>query len=453
MPWSPVNNQQYERAVGENETFIKIVGDAGLPFNREHWALHASAAITPLGALAQEDLARVLRDAWKVMRFHHPTIAAYIVDEIRYVYDVPNSDALEKWASETFTVTENKTADEVIASITTTLGPYATMTYLPRTGEVLFRSQHWRTDGVGVFILIDEFLALVAQSPPVDASSLPWGEETVRLAPPIEEAAETPVNPSEEDKRIGQQCVATFGHAVGAIGIVSRAPVDTRPGGTRTARLYLTEEETKTVVQACKNKQVSVTSAVHASVAAANYAMAAPEDRNKHYTSTIRYSFRRFLPNPYSSRQYASTIFTTGWLFPVSADSSWIERARAYHYEYQKGLSPAFISAHREYAIGLCNLLRSLPAGAPSPTDVDISSIGVIEKYVARERGTPERGIRIGQASLGLDMVNRQCVCFLYTFRDQLSLGLVYNEAFYEKASMDSFVEIVKDSLLRELTS
>ncbi|QKX58649.1 uncharacterized protein TRUGW13939_05776 [Talaromyces rugulosus] len=450
MPWSPVNDKKYERAVGENETFIKILGDASHPLNREHWSINAVAAITPLGSFAQEDLCLVLRDAWKALRFHHPTIAAYIVDE-RYVYDVPDGVALEKWASETFQVIEDKTADEVIAS-TATLCPYATVTYLPQTGEVLLHTQHWRTDGVGVFILLDEFLALVAQSP-VDVSSLPWGEETARLAPSIEEAAGISLNPSEEDKRIGQQCVASFGHAVGAVGTVSRAPLETQPGGTRSARLFFTEEETKTVIQACKSQNISVTSAVHASVAAANYALAGPEDQKKHYTSTIRYSFRRFLPKPYSGREYASTIFTTGWMFPVSADSSWTERARAYHDEYHKGLSPDFISAHREYAIGLCNLLRSLPVGAPSPTDVDISSLGVLENFVARERGTAERGIRIGQLSLGLDMVNRQCGCYVWTFRDQLCLNLVYNEAFYDKASMDSFIEIVKDSLLRELTS
>jgi hypothetical protein len=71
----------------------------------------------------------IASDAWKAPRFHHPAIATYIVDE-RYVYDAPDGVALEKWASETFQVIENKTADEVIAS-TATLCPYATVTYLP----------------------------------------------------------------------------------------------------------------------------------------------------------------------------------------------------------------------------------------------------------------------------------------------------------------------------------
>ncbi|KAJ4246854.1 hypothetical protein NW762_013406 [Fusarium torreyae] len=450
MAWSRVHETRYKRTLGENETFIKIIGDAAHPLNREHWAINFLAAITPLGSLAQEDLSWLLREAWKTLRFHHPTIAAYILDESDYIYDVPDTLALEQWARETFRVVEDKTAEEVIAS--TTLCPYATMTYLPKTGEILGHSQHWRTDGVGVLMLMDDFLTLVAQYPR-DASSLPWGEEAVRLTPPIEEAAGLSASPSEEDKRLGQECVATFGHAVGAIGIVSQAPADAVPGGTHIASLHLTEEETSVVVRACKAKNLSVTAAVHASVAAANYALAASEDRGKHYTSTIRYNFRSFLPEPYSGREYASTIFTTGWMVPVPAESSWAERAKFYHTEYRKGLSPAYISAHREYATGLCNLLLSLPVGAPSPTDVDISSLGVAENFIAREKGTAERGVRIERLSISLEMVNRQCVCHVWTFRNQLCLNLTYNHAFHDKADMDTFVKTVRDSLLQEVTA
>jgi hypothetical protein len=451
MPWSEVSKGRYERAIGENETFIKILADAARPLNREHWAINSVVAVTPIGTLAHENLSSVFREAWKALRFDHPTIAAYIVDETTYVYDVPDSAALEKWASETFRVVEDKTADEMIACLTP--GPYATMTYLPKTRELLGHCQHWRTDGVGGFILMDDFLALAARSSPPDASTLRWGEETARLAPSIEDAANAPVNPSTDDKQLGEKCVGTFGAAAGAIGIASRASAETLPGGTRIARLHLTEEETSAAVRACKARKISVTAAVHASIAAANYALAASEEKGKHYTSTIRYSFRPFLPKPYSGREYASAIFTTGWMFAVPAESSWDERAKMYHEEYHKGLSPAYISAHREYALGLCNLLRNMPQGAPSPTDVDISSIGVAERLLGREKGTAERGLRVDQVSGGLEMVNRQCVCHVWTFRDQLCLNLVYNEAFYDEADMEAFVKVVRDSLLQELTA
>jgi hypothetical protein len=448
MSWSKVSEQRYERPLGENETFIKILGDAARPFNREHWAINIIAAVTPLGSLAKENQSSLFREAWKALRFRHPTIAAYIVDETKYVYDIPDLTALEKWTAETFQVIEDKTADEVIAS--TTRVPYATMTFLPQTGELLGHWQHWRTDGIGGLILMDDFLDLATQSA-LDTSSLPWGEETVRLAPCVEEASSSFITSEKQDKQLAQQYVARFGHTAGAIGIASRAPAETSPGGTCISRLHLTEQETKAVVQGCKARKLSVTAAVHASIAGANYALATADDQNKHYTSTIRYSLRPFLPEPYCGRQYASTIFTTGWMFPVSSESSWSDRAKAYHDEYRKGLSHAYISAHREYAIGLCDLLRSLPKNTPSSTDVDISSLGVCERFVAREKGTAERGIRIDRVSGGLDMINRQSVCHVWTFRDQLCLNLVYNEAFYDKAEGDSFLQIVKNSLLHEL--
>ena len=150
-----------------------------------------------------------------------------------------------------------------------------------------------------------------------------------------------------------------------------------------------------------------MTAAVHASIAAANYVFAASEDKGKHYTSTIRYSFRPFLPKPYSGREFASTIFTTGWMLAVPAESSWDKRAKTYHEEYHKGLSPEYISAHREYALGLCNLLRNMPQGAPPPTDVDISSMGVAERLMEREKGTAERGLRVDRVSGGLEIVNK----------------------------------------------
>ena len=451
MPWSEVSKGRYERAVGENETFIKLLADAARPLNREHWAINVVVAVTPIGTLAQEDLSSLFREAWKALRFKHPTIAAYIVDEATYVYEVPDSAALEKWASETFHVVEDRTADEVIACMMP--GPYATMTYLSKTHELLGHSQHWRTDGVGGFILMDDYLALAAQSSPQDTSTLDWGEETTRLAPSIEDAANMPVNPSAEDKQMGEKCVGTFGLSAAAIGIASRASAETLPAGTRIARLHLTEVETSGAVQACKARKISMTAAVHASIAAANYALATPEDKGKHYTSTIRYSFRSFLPQPYSGREYASTIFTTGWMFAAPAESSWDERAKMYHEEYHKGLSPEYISAHREYALGLCNLLRNTPQGAPSPTDVDISSLGVAEKLMGREKGTAERGLRVDRVSGGLEMVNRQCVCHVWTFRDQLCLNLMYNEAFYHKTEMEAFVKVIRDSLLQELTA
>ena len=53
--------------------------------------------------------------------------------------------------------------------------------------------------------------------------------------------------------------------------------------------------------------------------------------------------------------------------------------------------------------------------------------------------------------SVGVEVLTRQCVCFVWTFREILNLNLVYNQSFHDEKEMDAFVRIVKEILMREL--
>lgn len=449
MTWSKIGPGSYQRPIGENELFIKLVGDPGHALSREHWAINSIANFQPTGALAQEDLPFLFLQAWKSLRFDHPSISAYVLNDKTLAYDVPDSAALDKWASETFHVITDKTADEAITSLKPS--PYATLTYLPKTNELLGHTAHWRTDGIGVLILLDHFLSLVTNPSLPKPSTLPWGQESSRLAPSVEEAANMPLHPSPADEALGQKCVETFYAAAGAVGIKYSGTTDTPPAGTRSARLHLSEAETTAMVQACKNRDLSVTAAVHAAVASANYAMATKENVGKHYTSTVRFSLRPYLPLPFSGPEYASGLYTTGWMKAVPATASWGEKAQAYQEEYRRGLSNDYISAHREYARRLGALIRDMPQGGEPPSDVDISSIGVAEKLIARDKGTSERGVRVKKVSVGVEILTRQSVCFVWTFREKLFLNVVYNESFHEQVEMEQFARTVKEILQREL--
>ena len=56
MPWSEVAPRTFERAVGENELFIKLIGKSGHTLGREHWAINSIASFKILGSLQNEDL-------------------------------------------------------------------------------------------------------------------------------------------------------------------------------------------------------------------------------------------------------------------------------------------------------------------------------------------------------------------------------------------------------------
>ena len=428
--------------------FIKLIGDSGHTLGREHWAINSIASFKTLGSLQNDDLSTLFLNAWKILRFHHPSIAVQAANDTSLIYNVPDAAALHQWATETFQVIENKTAEELIPNIKPNSS--ATLTYLPASNEILGHTAHWRTDGVGVLLLIDLFFE-VATSPTLpDPDTLIWGQETARLAPAIEEVADIPIAPTDAIKTLSQKHVETFYQAAGAVGIPYKSEV-TVPGGTHSSRLVFSPSETNLVASQCKAKGFSVTSAVHASVAATNYALASLENKDKHYTSTVRFSFRPYLPKPYSTPAYASALYTTGWMRTVPASASWIENARAYNDEYRKGLNKEFINSHREYALGLCDLIRNMPQPQEPPSDVDISSIGIAESLIERVKGTQDRGVEVQSVFVGVEILTRQCVCFVWTFRDQLNLNMVYNEVFHDERDTALFLQTLKEIIIKEL--
>ncbi|KAI1075558.1 hypothetical protein F5B20DRAFT_559375 [Whalleya microplaca] len=455
MTWQETHQQGvFSRSIGENETFIKLVGDAGLPLKREHWAINSAATIVPTGTFVSSDLGAHFRLAWAHLCFQHPSIAVEVAaDDTKFIYTVPaDGAALETWVSRTFSVATgaNSSAD-VIPTFQPT--PYAKLVYIPRSGELLGHTAHWRTDGIGVLLLLDALLALAcASSTLADPASLAWGTEIVRLAPAVEEAAAIPKESTPELKERGAALVGTFSHAVGAIGIPYLGDAATLPTGTRSVALRFSEATTEKVVAACKARCISVTAAVHASVAGANYALAHAASRGKHYASTIRFALRPYLPDPYSTPAFAAGLYTTGWIKRVESRASWTERLKAYQDEYRKGITRDFLDSHREYAAQLAELIRNLPqSGDQPPSDVDISSIGIADKMIRRSYGTSDAGFAVNAISVGVEILSQQAVTFVWTFRDQLNLSAVYNESFHSADQMSQFVSAVRSQLLEGL--
>ncbi|KAI1400262.1 hypothetical protein F4819DRAFT_497477 [Hypoxylon fuscum] len=455
MSWQETSQKGiFSRSMGENETLTKLSGDAGLPLNRENWAINSTATVVPTGSFVSADLAARFRNAWAHLRFQHPSIAAEVApDDTSIIYTVPaDRVALDDWVSRTFSVASdaNSSADVIPAFHPT---PYAKLVYIPRSGELLGHTAHWRMDGIGVILLLDALLA-IASSPSslADPASLSWGTEIERLAPAVEVAATIPKESTPELRERGAALVGTFAHAAGAIGIPYLGGAATLPGGTRNAALTFSPTTTEKIVAACKARNVSVTAAVHASVAGANYALASTALVNKHYASTVRFTLRPYLPEPYSTSAFATGLYTMVWMKRVESEASWAERLQDYQAEYRKGVTREFLDSHREYAAQLGALIRNLPqGGGQPPSDVDISSIGIAEKLIRRSYGTTEAGFEVKAVSVGVEILSRQAVTFVWTFRDQLNFSAVYNESFHSADQMNQFVATVRSQLLEGL--
>ncbi|CAJ2512710.1 Uu.00g008290.m01.CDS01 [Anthostomella pinea] len=191
------------------------------------------------------------------------------------------------------------------------------------------------------------------------------------------------------------------------------------PAGTYSAAFAFSAATTEKIVAACKERSISVTSAVHASVAGANFALADAAARDKHYTSTVRFSLRPHLPEPYSTPAFAAGLYTTGWMKRVEPQASWAQHAQDYEDEYRKGVTRDFLDAHR----------------------------GAVATH-QRSYGTPEAGFQVKAVSVGVEILFRQAVTFVWTFRNQLNLSVVYNESFHSADQMSQFVEKFSSLLL-----
>jgi hypothetical protein len=450
-PWKQSSVSAFSRPIGVNESFIKLVGDAGLAIGKEHWAIRSTARIILKGELTEfESLRTRLYYAWGHLRFKHPSVAAYVAnDQKTLLYDIPSRAELDAWMEETFRIMEDVAS---VSELVRTLkpSPFARLFYLRESGEILGYTSHWRNDGLGVVILLDSLLRLLVSPDLSDPGDLPWGEEVARLSPCVEDAVGSAENPNEDQQAIAKACVDTFGLIGGSTEIPYNELAPT-PQGTMEELVTLDPDLTLSIMEAARSKGVNVKAAVHASVAAANWDCATGTSKTRHYTSTIRVSLRSHLNGMVSPDYYASGLYTTGWMDKVEATDGWLTIAKHYHNVYQQGISPAYIQAHRAYAAGLVDAVRNAPQDLPPPSNVDFSVIDGAENLLASSYGSDDLVVEVEGMTVGLDLLSPQAFCFMWVFRERLNVSVVYNQAYHAKQQMKEFLRHVENNLLEGL--
>ncbi|KAL8382500.1 hypothetical protein RB595_006330 [Gaeumannomyces hyphopodioides] len=475
MPWTEQSPGHWQRPLGENERFIKWIGDQAIPTGREHWSVTIVGTFTLEGSPQKSpewDGARLARRAWIYLRFRHPSIAAIGSKDGDFLeYVVPrDTAAAEAWAAETFFVvgeSQHASASDLISTLRPSA--YATCYFLPHIGQVVLHTSHWRTDGYGGLHLLDAYFAAVA-----DAAARapgeplpPFGDEPARLTLPIEEVLRLPDEPTPSILAAADAlALAARSLVPGSVGLPVRdtgSPGTMQPGGTRLLRSTIPADATRKIMQACTEHGMGWLAAVHASLATVNFTAAAStvtEHHNRrHYTSTIRLGLRPYLPEEYGGPASAASLYTGGYFVKVEPTASWLNNARFYDGLYKKGATLEFLQARRHYAtMALQGLQRAAAAAvAPSRSEVDISSVGDAGSIVRAVHSRPgEEGgggvrVEVKELCLGVECLQRESYLFVWLFRDQLELSLAYNEAFYEEPFMEGVLARVAVVLQAEL--
>ncbi|ROV87432.1 hypothetical protein VSDG_09841 [Cytospora chrysosperma] len=209
-------------------------------------------------------------------------------------------------------------------------------------------------------------------------------------------------------------CLASGRHVVGSIGLPFQEGI---PGDTRGIRRSLSEPTTLSLLKACETNNLKPLSAVHASLAAANFSGSKFVDG--HYTSNMRFSLQPYLREPFNSARYAAGLYTGSYMAKVDHGMSWQDIAAQYNKLYDAGLRHEFLIARRQFAIQALNMMQSGEPSGRNPlvrSELDISSVDNAENLVSpyhRGRGGHQLRLEVREISLGIECLAKESYLFV----------------------------------------
>ncbi|KAI8634673.1 hypothetical protein F5Y19DRAFT_120789 [Xylariaceae sp. FL1651] len=475
------------RPLGNLEVFFKTLADQGKPLKREHWTIHLSMTLElPLSC---PDPVPNLKCAWQVMRLQHPELGASITsemnnnDSVSRPILVPTNIDLEAWTTNTFTILEAVSGDEVFSSLHDTA--YPTCTWLPTSSQLIIISSHWRVDGVGMCLLGHHFMTALAATigselhPFTIAASLGANYQDtskVELPKSLEELAPAfsrhPNLHREGDSPVlaagADALVAEFLQGIPSIGLPtiagSEAAIPSSSG--RTARV-LDADTTALISSSCRNMGFTVTSAVHAAIVRATTSFP-QHPQAKSYAAFVPVDLRPMLGD--SADQQIGLYFSG---LPVCVESSLLHQGgesfnliarklgSVYSRDQARFWKSSDSSSDDDY-LSLLDLVKPYvqrttalfstpaPEGFPLVQTPDLSSVGKIEKYIKTTycSESDQEAVKVVDVWIGTEMLNRSIQFHVWSWMGALNLAASFNTSFYEKAFVVGVVDLVIEELL-----
>ena len=442
MSWKEISPGRFERPLDSVEIFFKTIADAGTPLKREHWAITVCVQfrLDPCAGNAET----ALRQAWKTIRYDHPQIAAFAQGN-NIIYEVPDALTFNSWQRETFLIAPETTAEDLIASARPSTLP--TMHFLPKTSEVVIQSSHWRIDGIGALILLNNFFKALAKP-----RHIQFGSEGKNLSPSLTEAAGLATDPSKEQDLTATRLLMEYAGNMPSIGLPTESS-NKIPGATHRSELKLSIATTDALLRACKAHDTTVTTAFHAALIVAMQQMASNQPLARNYTSWRTFNFRPYLPSA-SSKSMAHPMAVHICGLPITFEpSTFSDNVSHLGPLYQELSSPSRNTKLRSILVPYNRKITAMisqpaPADMPEPTEPQLQSMGVVETYLKQNY---EGVVEITDFWLAVEMLTKNLALHVWTWQEQLTLSISYNERSYKEGFVQEFLRSLRGVLLREL--
>lgn len=410
----------------------------------EHGSVYIVCKISQKDSSGDKTLETLLRNAWKALRYEFPNLSV-VAEHSKKKYPAAHPRCVEEWATETFYVNTISSAADLVPTLH--LMKLPCLIFLPQASEVIFHSSHWRIDALGACMMMNRLFDLVSQS---TADSVPrWDLEYKNLTPSLEDAVAAPKTSSSAMEATAEKIrKRNFESSYPSAGLPYHGDMTRQPTLSRPYAMELTELATQSLISACKVHGISITAAIHTACSEAVFDLSRHNDHN--YSTVVSVNMRDQLPGTYNARAYACASYVTGITHIVRRADSFATRSaqltKAYKgdweaMEYMAALRPIY-RVHGEALQAM-----SKPGARAPASNVTVSSLGLIEKYLRQDHG----GIMVDQFRIGSAIMTRQPTLYIWTFQGRLTMSLDSNEAFYSVEAVAALLQSIRLCLNRQL--
>ena len=430
---------------GAEKVFYNM-SQAFMRVGREHGSVNAVCKLGVQTLALKVPLETLFRDAWKALRFDFPALSV-VAEGSKKKYLAATAERVEHWVKESFSVDTVLSAKDIVPTLH--LKKLPCLIFLPPSSEIIFHCSHWRIDALGTCLVLDRLFDLVSQG---TTGYLPhWDLEYQNLSPSLEDAFGSPRICSPAMEAMAETVRRrNFETSYPSAGLPFNGDMTTEPTLSRPQAMEFTAEATRDLIAACKVHGISVTAAIHAACAEVVF------DRSKHndydYSTVVSANVRDHLPVPQQSIKaaYACGTYVTGITHTVRRADDFATRSsqltKAYRgdwgaMEYMTALRPIY-KVHGDALLATARSRTRPPA-----SNLTVSSLGVVEKYLKSDHGS----VVVERFRLGSAIMTRQPTLYIWTFRGRLTISLDYNEAYHRIDAVTALLKSIRSSLEKGL--
>lgn len=455
MDWSEESPGVFVKEFGGAERIYRHLGQAYKSSGREHWGIYCVCTFETGSSFQGRHLESALRHAWKSLAHCFPGLTVVPHGSAKKKYTTLDASVLEEWTRATFIVETDTDLDGILDAYP--LKDLPSMHFIPGSSQIVFLSSHWRIDGIGTVMLLDKFFSLLVSGSPVPCYGQA-NESLERISPSLEDAVGAPpksaLSPSLE--AFAREYIDDHHrNAVNSGGLPYHGDETAPPGKPTQTSVTISPASTAALVSVCKERKISVTSAVHAALSEAVFKFSI--DNPERYAAVISVNMRGHLTPPYNGPDHAVQTYVTGVTPSVARNTSWQERARQLTAFYKSWYSTNFVQSIRLiYQYHLDALFNAKPPANDMtphkpPSNVLLSSLGVVDNVLTCEHEAGTRIVRVTNFCFGVSMMTRQLLLYVWTFAGRLHLSVNYNDKYHEEKDAVEFLGFIKEVLQKEI--